>query len=183
MKLFSRTIIDYFRFDQAIQSRSQIQCSQKGFSCQMVDRRRLNDVLTYRSASVRDSFSKFLSEGRQGAYVYDDKDVVGHAWLHMTEDSLRSKPREIFGWLPIPAGWDFIFFCKGTTAGVVKMLLSHFTSRERIAKGCIGISVPREDGELRAAVLDFGFVFSHTITRFTVLGRTIYLRSTRKLKG
>lgn len=154
-----------------------------GIVCRPISPENLDDVLAFRTPNVRDSFADYLKNGREGLYAYKNDKVVGHAWIWRAEggelnaamgvDAPKPEVRKLFGWLPLPQAWDFLYFCRSISSKATEVLLIHCLCS--VGKGkIVGISLPREDAVLRESVCRMGFVYSHTYTRIMLLGYTLF---------
>ena len=156
-------------------------------SCRPVLPETLDDVLSYRTADVRETFAGYLRQGRSGTYAYQGDKVVGHVWMWSAEggelsatmgvDAPVARRRKLFGWIPLPDDWDFLYFCRATSDLALDTLLAYCIRRIEDGR-IVGISLPRNDKMLLESVRRMGFSYSHTYTRVSLFGFTLFQKET-----
>lgn len=161
MKLFTIERIDYYR-----QSVSALPTDHL-FDLRWVSKSILADILSFRSEGVRRAFEKYLLEGRSGCFAYKNGKVVGHALVWRR----GSKGRRLFGWLPVPDGEDFVYYCRVNEAlssadDVVSSILG-FMKGDAV----LGVSCPRKDRFLSSALVKAGFSPVRTLLHLNILNR------------
>lgn len=159
MKLFTIERIDYYR--QGVSAL----LADRSFDLRWVTKSVLADILSFRSEGVLKAFEKYLLEGRSGCFAYDNGKVVGHAlvWRH------GPKGRQLFGWLPVPDGEDFVYYCRVNEElefadGIVSSILGFVKGDAEL-----GISCPRADRFLRAALAKAGFSSVRSLLHLNIL--------------
>lgn len=159
MTLFTIERIDFYRQSGSVMP------ADHSFDLRWVSKSILPDMLSFRSEGVRSAFEKYLHDGRSGCFAYENGKVVGHALVWRR----GSKGRRLFGWLPVPDGEDFVYYCRVNEASssadkVVSSILGFMKG-----DAALGVSCPRKDRFLRLALVKAGFSPVRSLLHLNIL--------------